>query len=173
MEISNIETFLAYYARIRERTLNVIRVIPPDRINWTWQEGKFSIGDLIRHIGAVERFMYAETIQDKPSRYTGCGRELADGYHDVLAFLHQTHQESLEIFRRLGPEDLQHKCVTPAGSTMTVWKWLRAMVEHEIHHRGQLYVYLSLLELTAPPIFGLTSEQLRDLNQVNSGKGLC
>jgi len=41
-----------------------------------------------------------------------------------------------------------------------VWKWLRSMVEHEIHHRGQIYIYLSLLETPAPPIYGLTSEQV-------------
>jgi uncharacterized damage-inducible protein DinB len=34
------------------------------------------------------------------------------------------------------------------------------MVEHEIHHRGQIYIYLSLLETPAPPIYGLTSEQV-------------
>ncbi|MGZ4786907.1 MAG: DinB family protein [Terriglobales bacterium] len=44
---------------------------------------------------------------------------------------------------------------------MTTWKWLRAMVEHECHHRGQIYLYLSMLEVPTPPVFGLTSEQVR------------
>jgi uncharacterized damage-inducible protein DinB len=33
--------------------------------------------------------------------------------------------------------------------------------EHEIHHRGQLYTILSVLDVPTPPIFGLTSEEVR------------
>jgi uncharacterized damage-inducible protein DinB len=35
------------------------------------------------------------------------------------------------------------------------------MTEHEAHHRGQIYLYLSILGVETPPIFGLTSEQVR------------
>jgi uncharacterized damage-inducible protein DinB len=42
------------------------------------------------------------------------------------------------------------------------------MVEHEIHHRGQIYVYLSMLGVKTPPIFGLTSEQLKELSAKSS-----
>lgn len=104
--------------------------------------------------------MYAESVQLKPSRYPGHGRELADGYENVLAYLHRTHKEAIEIFSRLSDEDLRKKCKTPGDAEITVWKWLRAMVEHEIHHRGQLYIYLSLIDESASPIFGLTSEEV-------------
>jgi hypothetical protein len=30
--------------------------------------------------------------------------------------------------------------------------------EHEIHHRGQIYIYLALLEVPTPPLYGLTSD---------------
>ena len=35
------------------------------------------------------------------------------------------------------------------------------MVEHEVHHRGQIYTYLGLLDVPTPPLFGLTSEEVR------------
>jgi uncharacterized damage-inducible protein DinB len=35
------------------------------------------------------------------------------------------------------------------------------MTEHEIHHRGQIYLYLGILGVPAPPLYGLTSEQVR------------
>jgi uncharacterized damage-inducible protein DinB len=162
VEIETIEPFLDYFERIRERTLKVVRCIPPDEIDWTYKEGKFTFGDLIRHLAAIERYMYAENVQFKPSRYPGHGKELADGYDDVLAFMNRMHRESMEIFRRLSDEDLKKKCVTPGGVSITVWKWLRAMVEHEIHHRGQLYLYLGMLDIPTPPIYGLTSEEVRE-----------
>jgi uncharacterized damage-inducible protein DinB len=36
------------------------------------------------------------------------------------------------------------------------------MVEHEVHHRGQLYLMLAMLGVRTPPIYGLTSEQVRE-----------
>ena len=76
MEIETIEPFLDYYERIRERTLRVIKCIPPERIEWTYREGKFTFGDLVRHLAAIERYMYAENVQFKPSRYPGHGAQL-------------------------------------------------------------------------------------------------
>ncbi len=142
--------------------MRVARCIPRDKLDWTYREGKFSLGDLARHIATINRYMFAETIQGKTSRYAGCGKELADGYEDVLMFMERLHRESVEIFSRLSNEDLNRRCATPDGASITVWKWLRAMVEHEIHHRGQIYIYLAILGAPTPPLYGLTSEQVRE-----------
>ncbi len=69
--------------------------------------------------------------------------------------------ESMELFAKLTDEDLKTKCETPDGAEITKWKWLRLMVEHEIHHRGQIYLYLGMLGVPTPPLYGLTSEQVR------------
>jgi uncharacterized damage-inducible protein DinB len=160
MEKETVTSFLEYFEKIRERSLRVIRCIPPDKIDWTYREGKFTFGDLIRHLACIERYMYAETVRLRPSSYPGCGKELADGYDDVLRFMNRLHAESMEIFRALTEEDLQKRCVTPGGAAITVWKWLRAMIEHEVHHRGQIYLYLGMLDIPTPPLYGLTSEEV-------------
>lgn len=165
MEIARIEPFLDYFERVRERTRRVIACIPAEHLEWRPRPGAFSFGDLIRHLGALERYMFAENVQGRPTRYPGHGPELADGHGPVLAYLEQMHQESMAIFRTLTPEDLTRRCGTPGGVSMQVWKWLRAMIEHEIHHRGQIYLMLNLLQVPTPPIFGLTSEQVRERSQ--------
>ena len=75
------------------------------------------------------------------------------------------HAESVEIFGRLSDEDLKKRCSTPTGAAIGIGKWLRALVEHEIHHRGQIYVYLAMLGIGTPPLYGLTSEELRTMSQ--------
>jgi uncharacterized damage-inducible protein DinB len=162
MEIGTIQPFLQYLGSVRERTMRVARCIPPDKIDWTHAPGKFTLGDILRHLAVAERYMWAETVQGKPTRYTTHGKELADGYEDVIAFMEKLHAESIEIFSRLTDEDLQRKCQTPDAAPITTWKWLRLMTEHEIHHRGQIYLYLAILGIPTPPLYGLTSEQVRD-----------
>jgi uncharacterized damage-inducible protein DinB len=162
MQIENLDLFLDYFDKIHHRTMRVARCIPADELDWTYCEGKFTLGDLVRHIATINRYMFAETVAGRPSRYAGCGKELADGYAEVMNFAERLHRESVDIFTRLTPESLQGKCMTPEGTSLTTWKWLRAMVEHEIHHRGQIYVYLSMLGVPTPPLYGLTSEQVRE-----------
>jgi len=151
-----------YFDAIRGRTRRVAVLVPPDQLEWRPRDGAFSVGDLIRHLGAIERYMFAENAQRKPSRYPGHGRELADGYDGVIAYLDRMHAESMAIFTSLSNDDLEAKCVTPAGTPITVWKWLRAMIEHEVHHRAQIYMMLGMLGVATPPLFGLTSEEVRE-----------
>jgi uncharacterized damage-inducible protein DinB len=162
MEITNPREFLDYWEKVRQRTLKVIACVPPEKYDWRYAEGKFSFADLIRHLATIERYMYAENVQFKPSRYPGHGPELADGSENVLAFFSRMHQESMAIFSKLTAEDLQKKCATPGNVSITVWKWLRAMVEHEVHHRAQMYIYLGMLGIATPPLYGLTSEEVRE-----------
>ena len=162
MQIQNIDPFLDYLDKVHQRTLRVVHYIPPDKLDWSYSPGKFTLGDLVRHIGAIERHMFAENVQGKPSRYQGCGKELADGYDQVVQFMERMHRESVEIFSGLSPEDLNRRCETPGGASITVWKWLRSMLEHEIHHRGQIYLCLAMLGVPTPPLYGLTSEQVKE-----------
>ena len=160
MEIRSIASFLEYWDKVRQRTRRLVELIPPDRLEWTYGPGKFTLGDLVRHLATIERYMYAETVAGRPSRYPGCGRELADGHVAVLGLLDRLGAESRAIIGALTDADLQRKCETPAGSPITIWKWLRAMVEHEAHHRGQIYLMLGMLHVPTPPLFGLTSEDV-------------
>lgn len=104
VEIRSIESFLDYYESVRRRTTRVVERIPDDRMAWRHPPGRFSFADLVRHLAAIERWMFAENVAGRP---------------------------------------------------------LRAMVEHEVHHRGQLCLMLGMVGASAPPMYGLTSEQVR------------
>ena len=85
---------------------------------------------------------------------------MADGRDSVIAFMERMHQETVAILERLTPADLERKVASAQGAPITTWKLLRAMIEHEVHHRGEIYVSLALLGVPRPPLFGLTSEEL-------------
>ena len=166
MEIQTIQPFLQYFAHVRERTMRVARKVPADKVDWTYAPGKFTAGDLLRHIAVTERYLFAENVQGLPSRYTTHGKELAADHAAILTLMERLHGESMEIFSKLTDASLQEKCINVGGMEITRWKWMRSMVEHEIHHRGQLYLYLGLLGVAAPPLYGLTSEEVRGRGKV-------
>jgi uncharacterized damage-inducible protein DinB len=156
-----LDVFLDYWDSVRARTNRVVAMIPAEKLEWSWAPGRWSLGDLVRHLGGIERGMYAETVHGRPSRYPGHDRELAEGLDATVAYLWKCHAESMQLFRRLTPAQWDGKCLTPAGTPITTSKWLRAMVEHEAHHRGQMYMMLGMLDVVTPPLYGLTEEDVR------------
>jgi uncharacterized damage-inducible protein DinB len=167
MEIRSIGPFLDYWKSVRGRTKRVAAVIPEEHLDWTYKPGKFTFADILRHLATIERYMYAETVQGKPSSYPGYDKSLQKDGESPIEFMNRLDGESIEILSKLTNEDLTRKCLTPAGSSITVWKWLRAMVEHEAHHRGQIYMMLSMLGVPAPPLYGLSEEEVRARSGTN------
>lgn len=165
MEIRSADVFLAYFESVRRRTRAVAACIPEDRIEWSPGEGRFTSGDLVRHIAATERWLWGETVQGHPSRYPGHGRELADGKDAVLDYLDRMYGETVAIIGSLTREQLESRCETLGGWEMRVWKWLRLMIEHEIHHRGQLYSILGQLQVTTPALFGVREHEVREMSE--------
>lgn len=153
-------SFLNQYQAIRKRTFRLLEVAPPDQLDFSYKKGKFSIADQIRHIAAIERHMFAETLLGRKSIYRGCGPELGDDYQSIMEFFHRAHRETCDIIANLSDEDLRENVLTPTAVAISRMKWLQLLAEHEIHHRAQIYIYLNMLGIKTPPMYGLTSEEL-------------
>ena len=163
--IGDVASFVEYWRKVRGRTSRLLDLVPPADLEWTPTPGKYTFGDIFRHLPGIERYMYGETVRHRPSAYPGHSAELARGPDEIRAWMNRCHAESLEIFGALTPEDLTSKCRTPSGTPITVWKWLRAMVEHEAHHRGQLSLMAGMRGISIPPLYGLTEEEVVELSK--------
>lgn len=157
--------FLDQLDKVHARTRRVVAIIPPGDVEWAPAPDRFTFGDIVRHLAGIERGMYAETVLGGPSRYPGHGRELADGLAAVIAYYDRAHAESRALFATLSDTRMGEKCLTPAAAPITVRKWLRLMLEHEAHHRGQLYLMLGLRGVSVPQLYGLTEEAVLALSR--------
>ncbi|MGZ3902370.1 MAG: DinB family protein [Bacteroidia bacterium] len=165
MEIKSINAFLSYYEKTRQVTSKVIKVIPHEKVNWSYMPGKFTIGDMVRHMAAIERWVFAEVAIDNKPAYRGCGKELADGYDNIVSYFNRMQEQSLNIFKSLQDKDLTRSVKTLDGKDIELGSFLRALLLHEIHHRGALCIYLNLLNVTTPPIIGLKEEEVIQLSK--------
>lgn len=145
--------------------MRIVRCIPPDQVNWRPTDQLFTAGDLARHIAVTMRYTFAENIAGRTTAYNSHGPELAATLEEIIAFMEARYGEAVKIFSQISDDDWNQKCQTADGAPVTRWKLLRLAIEHEIHHRGQLYTYLALLGVATPPLFGLTSEELRQRAQ--------
>ncbi|MDQ6768878.1 MAG: DinB family protein, partial [Gemmatimonadota bacterium] len=60
MEIREIGPFLDYLESIRGRTRRVVSCIPAEKMERSHQPNRWTLGDLVRHLGAIERWMFTE-----------------------------------------------------------------------------------------------------------------
>ena len=96
MEIRDPQEFLRYFEKIHQRTMNVVRAIPPDRVDWGFRPDKFTLGDLVRHIAASNRYIFLEVAKGNRSSYNGCGKEYGASYDEIVAFTERLHGEAME-----------------------------------------------------------------------------
>lgn len=157
--IHSTQDFMAYFASVRKRTLNYARVVPADRLNWSPQAGEFTCADILRHIASSEKMFIGVVTQSK-WKYDGHGGDQTS-LDELIALLDQTHAEAMNALRSLPDSELDQPRPALEGNTQVkAWRWLMAMTEHEIHHRSQLAMYLLLMGITPPHIYGLGVEDL-------------
>ncbi|MCL4300594.1 MAG: DinB family protein [Anaerolineae bacterium] len=159
--IAHVDQFTNYFDSIRRRTLNYVRAVPPDKIDWQPKTGELTCGDIVRHLAAAELMFVGAAVEGK-WRYTGHERDDEHGsLVNVLNTLETSHTAAMKILTTLSDADLiQPRPSLADGPPIKAWRLLMAMVEHEIHHRSQLAVYLSLLGVEPPQIYGLGVEDV-------------
>jgi uncharacterized damage-inducible protein DinB len=157
--IQSISNFIDYFESIRRRTNNYIQVLPADRLGWSPREGEFTCGDLVRHIGAAET-MYVKVFADGRWDYPGHDSDPNVTLDEIKARMAKSHEEAMTRLRAVSDTELLQPRPTINGPAIKAWRLLMMMVEHEVHHRSQLAVYLSLMGVQPPQIYGISLEEV-------------
>lgn len=157
--IEHIDPFVQYYDGIRRRTINYIRTVPADRLAWAPKEDEFTCADIVRHLAAAEK-MFVGAVVEGRWRYTGHEPGPESSLDELVARLEAGHAEAMDSLRTLDDAELSRERPTLNGPNAKAWRLLMAMVEHEVHHRSQLAMYLTLMGVKPPHIYGLGVEDV-------------
>ena len=157
--LHSVTDFIKYFESVRRRTLNYVRALPANRLGWSPKDGEFTCADILRHFIASEK-MFVGVVTEGRWHYQGHETQEKQNLEELLALLESAHSEAVEALRGLSDEALNAPRNGPGGQPLKAWRWLMVMAEHEIHHRSQLAVYLSLMGVQPPHIFGLGVEDL-------------
>lgn len=158
--IHDVEEYVKYLGGVRKRTMQYVKVIPNSILEWKPAENKFSTGDLLRHIGSSQ-IMFLHIFKSGEWTYPGHERSNGDNIEGISAYLEACHAELVAGLLHLGNDLLTKKLPTMHGHEVSSWRIMMALVEHEMHHRGQLSTYLQMNNIEPPQIFGLKIEEVK------------
>ncbi len=157
--LHSVNGFIDYFDGIRRRTLHFIDAIPADRMDWSPSDGEFTFGDLVRHLAATED-MFIGAVANGKWKYSGHKTEEKQVRDVAITLLKSTHQEAMKRLGTLSDSVLNEGRPSLRGPEVKTWRLLMAMVEHEVHHRSQIAMYLTLIKIKPPHIYGLGVEDV-------------
>jgi len=147
-----VEACLDDLDRIREVTLDTARLFPGGNLNPKPVPGMRSAGQILAHILDTE-IAVAMAIGTGVWRF-GQGPHRLSRLETFERWSAATRRRTLEYLANLDDDRLWQPAEAPDGAPLSVFLLFQTIAENEIHHRGQLFVYLRLLGLEPPWLYG-------------------
>lgn len=160
--IRSIGEFLRYFDAVHRRTVRDIAALPPEAEAWRPPEREggtgWNIATIVGHI-AGSRLYFVSAYRGEgwvsPPPPDTRRRErwvpaLEESARQLRAALADTPNVWLDRRIRLIDSD----------GTVSGWRILMMMLEHEVHHRSQIDTYAGLAGWAVPDIFGRSAEAI-------------
>jgi uncharacterized damage-inducible protein DinB len=139
--------------RYRGVTLQMLDLVPQDKFDWKPTEGLRSFAEQFLHIAQVEDF-YAHGMLAGNYDFSRLHPPVEPPTRETLRQrLNDTREFLIGKLSTLNPDQLVE--IIQVVSVPVQWSlrsWLWYLLEHELHHKAQLSLYLRQIGIT-PPFF--------------------
>ncbi len=159
------KAFLAEFEHEAKTTRRVLERVPSDKLSWRPHPKSMSLGKLAMHVASAPGVIHGWAL-DEVTEFGGNSGPEPTSTDEII----EAHDKSVErvkqILSSMSDEDV-HKTwqARPKGGgpvfmTMPRVTLLRSLgLNHIYHHRGQLSVYLRLLDVPVPSIYGPSADE--------------
>ena len=137
-------------------TMRVWKAYPEDKLDLRPAEKSRSASELIRTF-VYEELVCGAAMRGDPISALAAHR-LPDNLGDVLETFDRIHQEVQSLVAQ-APDEVLDRVTDFYGHQISVLEVLWAELLDQIHHRGQLSVYLRLAGARVPSIYGPTADE--------------
>ena len=144
-------------------TRRVLERVPSDKLSWTPHQKSMSLGKLAMHLATAPAAISTWPLSDH-FEFKGDPTPPPTSTADIVA-AHDAGIEKVKAnLNKIGDAGLGTSWSASMGGktlmTMPKAGLLRALLmNHTYHHRGQLSVYLRLLDVPVPPIYGPSADE--------------
>lgn len=145
--------FLETFGFEHRTTMNVLKAVPADRLDFRPHERSWPAGELAWHIAYSQLGLARVTATGRFEEYQQPPTPAK--LDEIVAGAETYYQQTCEVVFKLTAEQLQGKISLPNGHSMPSAALLwNGVLFHQIHHRGQLSVYIRMMGGKVPSIYG-------------------
>ncbi len=156
---------LAEFKQEINHTRKILERVPDGKNDWAPHEKSMKLGRLATHVAEIAGWASVTVTTDVLDFAGGDYKPyIHENNADRLKFFEETAAKSAEILANITDEDLEKPWTMRNGDVIyfTIPKKvaLRTWVySHLVHHRAQLGVYLRLLGVPVPGIYGPSADE--------------
>jgi len=160
-----VKELIAEFRQEAANTRKVLERIPDGQNDWSPHEKSMKLGRLATHVSEIPGWVYVTVSTDVLDFSAGDYKpNVVETTAERLSFFDEQVAKSIEILEKTNDEDLDKQWTMRNGDVVyfTIPKKvaLRTWVfSHLVHHRAQLGVYLRLLNIPVPSIYGPSADE--------------
>jgi uncharacterized damage-inducible protein DinB len=147
-----------------QQTRKALEAVPTDQLSFKPHDKSSTLGALAQHIAQLPFLVTATIRQDELDFGKVPKQTPLTSTQQILALFEQSAADARAALKELQPDQLaqpwtfrvgDHVIFTaPKGATLRNF-----CISHMIHHRGQLTVYLRLLNVRVPGLYGPSADE--------------
>jgi uncharacterized damage-inducible protein DinB len=149
--VPEVEDLTEHLQRFRAVTLQVLDIVSDEDLSWRPDPDSFSCGQQLLHIAQAEDFYTRGLFENDWDLERLRLRKDVTSREELRALFFAVRERTLARLQSLDDSSLGRIWHVPnAPVPMTLRSWLWFVLEHEVHHKAQLAVYLRQMGHVAP-----------------------
>ena len=139
---------------LRPYTVDALRRMAPEQLAYKPEGWHSSAWDLADHMVGCEWIWISRNVLQRAPWGTRWQANRFGSMDQLLAFWEQVHGETVEWMKSVPAAELEREIAMPyEGMPTATVQWLvYHVMEHEIHHRGQIFMLMRMQGITPPEI---------------------
>jgi len=160
------QSFIAELKHEAASTKRILERVPEGKFDWKPHEKSMTLGRLASHVAELPEFLNSIlTIDDFDFAKGHYKVSVAKTPEELLKIFQEKLDEVVQTLQNTSDEKMQANFTVRNGDHVLVtiprMVAVRSMaLNHIIHHRGQIAVYLRLLDIPVPGMYGPSADEM-------------
>jgi uncharacterized damage-inducible protein DinB len=159
------EMLIAELDKEAASTRKILGAVPDGQYDYKPHEKSMPLGRLATHVAELPVWASRVLGEDYDMLANPLPRPVMENTESLLAFFEERLNASKEALKNTNNEQLQQEWTLRRGEHIVAkgsrYDVMRSfMMNHQVHHRGQLSVYLRLLDVPVPGMYGPSADDI-------------
>jgi uncharacterized damage-inducible protein DinB len=148
----NAAEMFGHWQSVRRDLLRALDMLADEQLGFVPREGLWSLGTVACHIAEAEEGWFRYVV----TRELGAWPEFAAGDYatveSIRTLLAGVHSRTEAYLATVDVVDLERIIDAPWNEAIPLRWIVWHVLEHEVHHRGEIYLMLGLMGMEAPDV---------------------
>ena len=142
----------AHWRTVRRGLLDALNVLSDEQLAFVPRAGLWSLGTVARHIAEAEEGWFRHIVTGELDEWPQFTEAAYPTIASIMALLTEVHDRTMAFLAKTDVDDLDRVIDTPWDETIRLEWIVWHVLEHEAHHRGEIYLMLGLMGMEAPDV---------------------